>query len=613
MSPPSVQLTGARLGFGGPPVLDGFDLSLAPGERAALIGRNGAGKSTLMGVIAGAVALDGGTRFVQPGLRVGRLAQMPDLAGHTTLRDYVTAGLPADLADETHRADAMLDGVGLDGDRSAQALSGGEARRAALARALAGAPDVLLLDEPTNHLDLPTIEWLEEVVAKYRGAAIIVSHDRAFLSRVTNRVLWLDRGELRRRDTGFGGVEDWIAEVEAAEDAAIARRDKRIASETHWLREGLTARRKRNQGRVRALEALRRERREHRGRQGTAQLAATAAEAGGRRVISAEAIGVSVGDGPDRRSLFGGFSSRIMRGDRIGIIGPNGAGKTTLVRTLIGERPPSEGTIDHGTGLQIAYFDQTRETLGDDKSLKEILCPDGGDQVMVGDQPRHVASYLGDFLFDPSRLYSPVKSLSGGERNRLLLARLFARPSNLLVLDEPTNDLDLETLELLEEVLSGYAGTLLLVSHDRAFLDRLVTSILSVEGDGVVRETVGGFEDYRRERSARLAEEAEKRRPAGTAPGSGPPREVRPKSTGRTKKLGYKDQRELEQLPDRIEALTADIEKLEAALADADLYARDPKAFGDQTARLQSRQAELEAAEERWLELAELAESLAQG
>ena len=609
MSPPSVQLTGASLGFGGPPVLDGIDLALAAGERAALIGRNGAGKSTLMGVIAGMAALDKGTRFVQPGLQVGWLAQMPDLAGHATLRDYVAAGLSADLADEIHRADAMLDGVGLDADRSATALSGGEARRAALARALAGDPDVLLLDEPTNHLDLPTIEWLEDVVAKYRGAAIVVSHDRAFLSRVTNRVLWLDRGTMRRREAGFDGVEDWITEVEAAEDAAIARREKRIASETHWLREGLTARRKRNQGRVRALEALRRERREHRGRQGTAQLAASAAETGGRRVVDAQAIGVSVGEGAAWRSLFSGFSCRILRGDRIGIIGPNGAGKTTLVRTLIGDATPTEGAVTHGTGLEIAYFDQTRESLGDDKSLKEILCPDGGDQVMVGDRPRHVASYLGDFLFDPSRLHSPVRSLSGGERNRLLLARLFARPSNLLVLDEPTNDLDLETLDLLEDVLGGYAGTLLLVSHDRSFLDRLVTSIYSVEGDGVVRETIGGYEDYRRERAARLANGADKRR----APDAAAARDTKPKPAARARKLGYKDQRELEQLPERIEALTMEIARLEAALADPDLYARDAKAFGDRTAKLQARQAELEAAEERWLDLAEQAEALAQG
>ncbi|MCA8933638.1 MAG: ATP-binding cassette domain-containing protein, partial [Rhodospirillaceae bacterium] len=476
MAPPILQLTQARLAAGGTVLFDGLTLALAQGDRAALIGRNGAGKSTLLGVLAGRVALDGGELFVQPGKVVAELAQIPDFAGCATVADYVAAGLPAHLEPEDHRVDIVLDELDLDGARDPATLSGGEARRAGLARALVVQPDLLLLDEPTNHLDLPTIEWLEDRLAGWRGALLVVSHDRMFLSRLTNRVVWLDRGTVRVRSDGFRDVEGWIEAAYQEEEATLARMDKRIASETKWLREGLTARRKRNMGRVRALAELRSERRQRDGRPDAAKLAISEARSGGRIAIEAEGIAKSFAgpDGPVR--IVNGFSTRILRGDRVGVLGANGAGKTTLVRLLTGELVPDGGTVRHGTGLEIAYFDQSRASLDPALSVRRALLPEGGDQVHLGERTRHIASYLRDFLFDPGRMDSPVSSLSGGERNRLLLARLFARPSNLLVMDEPTNDLDLETLDLLEDVLGEYAGTLLLVSHDRDFLDRLVTS-----------------------------------------------------------------------------------------------------------------------------------------
>ncbi len=618
--PPLIALRGATLGFGGRPLFAGLDVALAPGDRACLVGRNGSGKSTLLMALAGQVELDAGARFLQPGTRIGYLPQTADLSGFATVLDYVAAGLPPDQAGETFRAEAALAPLGLDPGRDPRPLSGGEARRAALARALAADPEVLLLDEPTNHLDLPAIEGLEQTLAGFRGALLVVSHDRTFLSRVSNRTLWLDRGRLLVRDHGFAGFDEWAEAVYAAEERAEARLDKRIAAETHWLREGLTARRRRNQGRVRALQQMRADRREHQGRQGTAKLDPAEATAGGRLVIEAEDIAKRFpgSDGTGETVIVCGFSSRIQRGDRIGVIGPNGAGKTTLVRILIGDIPPDRGTVRLGANIEPAYFDQRRAALDPETSLRRVLDPAGGEQVFVGGRPRHVAGYLRDFLFDPARLDSPVKSLSGGERNRLLLARLFARPSNLLVLDEPTNDLDMDTLDLLEDVLGDYGGTLILVSHDRDFLDRLVTSVIAVEGGGDVAEYVGGYSDYARQRPAAP--------PSATAPSAAPPSAAGPSATapsaaGRAKetaprprtaprKLGYKQQRELDELPGRIEALTAEAAALEAALADAELYTRAPNVFAAKTSRLNAVQAELAAAEERWLELAELAERL---
>ncbi|MEQ8966041.1 MAG: ABC-F family ATP-binding cassette domain-containing protein, partial [Azospirillaceae bacterium] len=500
-APPLIALKSATLAFAERTLFDGIDVALTPGDRASLIGRNGSGKSSLMGVLAGRVALDAGERFVQPGAHLAELGQEPDLPADTNLAEAVAAGLPADRAEETYRAEAMLEAVGLDPARTTAALSGGEARRAALARALVGEPDILLLDEPTNHLDLPTIEWIEARLSAFRGALLVISHDRAFLERVSTRMLWLDRGRMHVTDRGFAAFEDWAEELREAEDKAADRLDKRIAAETKWLREGLTARRKRNQGRVRRLTAMRAERRERVGRTGAAALA-VAESASGKLVLEAEGLVKSVSgpDGPKR--LIDGFSTRIMRGDRIGVVGPNGAGKTTLVRLLMGALPPDAGSLRLGVGVEPVYFEQSRESLAPESTVRDVLAPQGGDRIRVGERDVHLATYLKDYLFDPSRLDSPIRSLSGGERNRLQLARLFARPANLLVLDEPTNDLDMETLDVLEDVLGDYAGTLILVSHDRDFLDRLVTSVIAVEGGGVVREYVGGFWDYRRQAEA---------------------------------------------------------------------------------------------------------------
>ena len=608
MAAPILQLTLASLSISGKPLFDGLTLTLSPGDRAALIGRNGAGKSTLLGVLAGRVVLDGGDRFVQPGRSVAELAQAPDFTGIATVADYVAGGLPPHLADDHHRVDRVLDDLRLDGAANPATCSGGEARRAGLARALAGAPDILLLDEPTNHLDVPTIEWLERWLTGFRGAVLVVSHDRMFLSRITNQVVWLDRGTARLRGDGFRDVEAWMEQVYAEDAAATARMDKRIASETQWLREGISARRRRNQGRVRALSALRQDRRERVGRTGVAKLEAAEAGTGGRIAIEAEGLTKRFASPDGDRMIVDRFSARILRGDRIGILGANGAGKTTLVRLLTRDMAPDDGSVRHGTGLQIAYFDQTRASLNPTHTVRQALLPEGGDHVQVGDTSRHIASYLQDYLFDPGRLDSPIASLSGGERNRLLLARLFARPSNLLVLDEPTNDLDLETLDLLEDVLGGYAGTLLLVSHDRDFLDRLVTAVFAVEGEGRVDEYVGGYTDYVRQRPADLGGRVPKKALAASA--DLPPAPAATAKPARKRKLSFGEQRDLDTLPARIEALEREIATLQADLADPALFTKNPGAFDAKTARLSAADTERQAAEDRWLAVAELAESL---
>ncbi|NBB82018.1 MAG: ATP-binding cassette domain-containing protein [Alphaproteobacteria bacterium] len=603
--PPLIALKNARLGYGGRPLFDGIDVQLTAGDKAVLVGRNGSGKSTLMKALGGLVDLDSGERFVQPGTRVAYLEQEPDLAGHATIADYVADGLPADRRADAWRVDAALAPVGLDGGRPTAGLSGGEARRAALARLIAGDPDVLLLDEPTNHLDLPTIEWLEDWLGGFRGALLLISHDRRFLERLGRRMLWLDRGRLHVTDRGFDAFDTWTAEIGEAEEKAADRLDKKIASETHWLREGLTARRKRNMGRVRELQRMREERRARVARPGVAKLDPAEAKQGGTLVLEAEGLVKDV-PGPDGpRRVVDGFSTRLVRGDRVGVIGPNGAGKTTLVRMLIGSLAPDAGTVRLGPTVEPVYFDQTRASLDAEARVRDVLLPEGGDRLQVGDRMVHIASYLRDFLFDPSRMESPLKSLSGGERNRLLLARLFARPSNLMVLDEPTNDLDMETLDLLEEVLADYAGTLILVSHDRDFLDRLVTSIVAVEGDGRIDETVGGYEDHLRQR--------------GSAPAGGgrPDRTTAPQATPAPKpkkpqtKLSYKEQRALDHLPGEVEALEAEIARLTAELADPGLYTRDPARARAATERLEAAQAEKTEKEDRWLALAEKAEALA--
>ncbi|HXQ42514.1 MAG TPA: ATP-binding cassette domain-containing protein [Candidatus Udaeobacter sp.] len=585
-APPIAALDQARIGFGGRALFEALSFGIGKGERVALVGANGSGKSTVLKALAGAIDLDAGKRFLQPGLSVALLAQEPDFSGFDRLADFVAGDhAPA------HRAAALLDRLGLDGARDPAGLSGGEARRAALARSLAAEPDLLLLDEPTNHLDLPSIEWLEALLLDFSGALVFVSHDRAFLRRISSRVLWLDRGRLHELDAGFERFEEWSAEILESEEREARRLDKRIEAETYWYNRGITARRRRNEGRRRQLMALRAERAGRILQPGRAALAADTAPAGGQLVIEAKNIAKSI----EGRPILHGFSTRIMRGDRIGIVGANGAGKTTLLRLLLGETPPDRGSIRWGTKLISAYFDQRRAALAEDATLWRTLAPEGGDSIMVRGVQKHVVGYLGEFLFDERQALMPVSRLSGGERARLLLARLFAAPSNLLVLDEPTNDLDLESLDLLEEVLAGYDGTVLLVSHDRDFLDRLVTSIIVMPGDGSAIERAGGYSDLPPDLHPRM-------RPAGV---KRPARLAKPAAPREPKarRMSYNEQRELERLPVAIERLSAQLAALEAELADPGFYKRDRQSYEEAAARLGNTRRDLAAAEERWLEL----------
>lgn len=592
MAPPLVTLRGLRLTLGDADLFSGLDLTIGPRDRLCLVGRNGSGKSTLMRIIAGQVAADDGEIFVKPGTRVAYLPQEPDMSGFATVADYLHAELGDHEIDAAYRAALLLDAVKLDPAGDPSRLSGGEARRAAIARALMAEPELLLLDEPTNHLDLPTIQWLEATLAARRGALVTISHDRAFLDAVATATLWLDRGVLRRNDAGFAGFESWSETLLTQEAEARAKLDKLIAEETRWSVEGISARRKRNQGRLRRLHGLRAERARQIDRLGRARLDIQSGEGSGKVVIEATDIGKRYGD----TQVIEGYSTRILRGDKVGLIGPNGAGKTTLLKLLTGQLAPDQGRVSLGTNLTPSYFDQKRAALDPDLSLWETLCPAGGDKVVVNDRPRHVVSYLRDFLFDDRQARSPVASLSGGERNRLLLAKLLAAPTNLLILDEPTNDLDMDTLDLLQELLSDYDGTLLLVSHDRDFLDRVVTSSIVLEGDGRAVDYAGGYSDYIAQRPPRAPPAA-----AATKPKSRPA--PPPVAAKKPTKLSYKDQRDLARLPDEIAALESEITELEARLADADFYSRDPAGFQATADTLDARRARLEQAETRWLEL----------
>ncbi|HEY2659384.1 MAG TPA: ATP-binding cassette domain-containing protein [Caulobacteraceae bacterium] len=594
---PMIALKDVRLADGPRQLFDGVDLALEPGVRACLVGRNGAGKSTLMRILAGLTEADAGDRFLSPSSRVVFLAQEPAILGDSLL-DYATAG-----GAETHEAEAALEAFGLDPARSTAALSGGEARRAALARAFAERPDVLLLDEPTNHLDIFAIQTLEEQLRASRCAALIVSHDRAFLESSTQRCFWLEDRRIWRLDKGFAAFDDWSTKIAADQAEELRRLSKAIERETYWFYRSITAQRTRNEGRARELNAMRQRKAEMlRDQTGSMNMAVAAGSASGQRVVEAKGISKAYDD----RVLIKGFSTRIQRGDRIAIVGPNGAGKTTLVKLLLGEIPTDSGSIKLGTNLAIAYVDQSRAQLKPEATLWDTLAPHGGDQVMVQDRPRHVAAYARDFLFQDSQLRQPVASLSGGERNRLLLARALAQPTNLLILDEPTNDLDMDTLDLLEGVLADYDGTLILVSHDRDFIDRLATSTIALDGRGGVAETPGGWKDFIRQNPNFFD------RSGSPAPAAKPAVKAAP-AEKRLVKLTYKDQRRLEELDALMPRLAGEIAIMEKSLDDAGLYARDPKAFDELMAALDKTRVRLSTAEEEWLELEEKKEALAAG
>ncbi len=590
MAAPILSYEGLGLVQGSGWLFRDLDIHVGVRDRLALIGRNGAGKTTLLKLLGARVDADEGRRTIVPGTRVVLLEQEPDLRGVVTLRDYVMGG---DDAPISHEADAIADQLGIDLSRDAVSASGGERRRAAIVRALAQDPDVLLLDEPTNHLDIAAIEWLEDWLKRFRGAFVVISHDRTFLTRLTKQTLWLDRGTIRRAEICFGGFEAWTEQVYAEEARAAERLDARLKIEEHWLLRGVTGRRRRNQGRLSKLKDMRAERAAMMGPQGAANLVTGTDDARSKIVIDAKHVSKSYGD----RTIIDDLTLRVARGDRIGIIGRNGAGKSTLLKLLTGEIEPDTGSIRQAKTLDAVVIDQQRSLMAPEKTVREVVT-DGGDWIEVLGVKKHIHGYLKEFLFDPNMVEAKVASLSGGERSRLLLAREFARPSNLLVLDEPTNDLDLETLDLLQEVIADYDGTVLIVSHDRDFLDRTVTITLGLDESGTVDVVAGGYEEWERQRTRK----PETKRASAKA---APPPAAAPRT-----KLTYKDQRDYELLPKRIEELDALIAKHEKAMADPDLYTRNPTSFAGHGAAIDKARAEKEAAELRWLELAEQVETL---
>lgn len=600
--PPIMTLTDIALTFGGDPLFDGLSLAVHPGERIALVGRNGSGKSTLLKLMAGQIKPDSGSIFIQPGQHIAMMAQDPDFGDAASLADWVRAGLHDD---EFYRADIALDGVKLNGDIAPAAASGGERRRAALARLLAQDADLMLLDEPTNHLDIEMIGWLESELASTQKAFVLISHDRAFLRALTRTTLWVDRGQVRRQDKGFAQFEEWRDKVFEDEDMQRHKLNRLIKAEGRWAVEGISARRKRNMGRVRRLADLRAERSAQIRRAGVAAMEFEAAPKSGALVVDAKSISKSYGT----RCLVRDLTLRIQRTERIALVGPNGAGKTTLLNMLTGALQPDSGTIKLGSNLVPAVFDQNRAQLDQKQTLWTALTEDpviGGagrnDQILVRGTPRHVVGYLKDFLFAEEQMRSPVSALSGGERARLLLARLMAQPSNLLILDEPTNDLDVETLDLLQELIDDYDGTVLLVSHDRDFIDRIATTTLVLDGTGTVTVYAGGYSDYLAQRSA--AESA----PAVMAkkPTATPKPAPQPQRAG----LSFTESHRLKVLPDEMASMEADITRLIELLATPDLYTKDPARFAKATEALSDRQAKLAAAEEEWLHLEEKASAL---
>ncbi|HEV7233441.1 MAG TPA: ABC-F family ATP-binding cassette domain-containing protein [Sphingorhabdus sp.] len=595
--PPILAFENLALQQGGGWLFQDIDLFIGARDRLALIGRNGAGKTTLMKLVAGIVEADKGTRTIVPGTNIVMLEQDPDVAAFPTLLDFAVSG---EKGPPEHAVQAIADQLGIDLSREARTASGGERRRAAICRALASEPDLLLLDEPTNHLDLSAIEWLEEWLTRYRGAFMVISHDRTFLTRLTKQTFWLDRGLLRRNEIGFGGYDAWTERV-YAEDARNAERlDAKLKIEAHWLERGVTARRKRNQGRLAKLWEMRAARAAMIGPQGTAKLAAASDDSKTKTVINAENVGKSFGE----RVIIRDFTLRIQRGDRIGIVGANGTGKTTLIRMLTGETKPDSGSITLSPTLTGIVIDQQRKLLSPEKRVRDVLA-DGSDWIDVRGVRKHVQGYLKEFLFDPSLIEARIGTLSGGEQSRILLAREFAREANLLVLDEPTNDLDLETLDLLQEVIADYDGTVLIVSHDRDFLDRTVTLTLGLDGSGKVDIIAGGYADWEAKRERRDKPETRSKPPKVT------PVAAPAATASRPAKLSYKDQRDYDLLPARIAKIEADIAKAEAELHDPALYTRNPARFAALTKQIETARAEKEAAEERWLQLAMLVEERA--
>ncbi|WP_082649602.1 ABC-F family ATP-binding cassette domain-containing protein [Leisingera aquaemixtae] len=596
---PLLQMSGISLTFGGDPVFSNLDLVVQPGDRVALVGRNGSGKSTLMKVMAGIVEADQGDIVVPPGKSVGYMEQDPKMEGFATLGDFAASELDPG---EMYKVERAGEGLKFDPARPVETASGGERRRAALAKLMAEAPDLMLLDEPTNHLDIEAITWLENELKGTRAAFVLISHDRAFLRALTRATQWVDRGEVRRQEKGFEDFEAWRDKVWEDEDMQRHKLNRLIKSESRWAVEGISARRKRNMGRVRALQDLKAERAGQIKRQGAAEMALEAGPKSGRKVIEAEGLSKAFGG----KQIVRDFSLKVQRGDRVAFVGPNGAGKTTLLKMLLGMEEPDAGKVQLGTNLEIALFDQTRDQLDGDSTLWENLTADPllgisgkADQVMVRGQPKHVVGYLKEFLFDERQARAPVRSLSGGEKARLLLARLMARSSNLLVLDEPTNDLDVETLDLLQELLDNYDGTVLLVSHDRDFLDRVATTTIAMEGDGKATAYAGGWSDYIAQRGPlEVAERPEKVKPAK----SKPKQEAQPKDG-----LSFKEKHRLEALPGEIERLEAEIGKLQELMSDPELFTREPVKFKKATEALVERQEKLAAAEEEWLLLEEKA------
>ena len=592
MAAPILSYEGLALVQGTGWLFQDLDIYVGARDRLALIGRNGAGKTTLLKLLAGRIEPDKGKRTIVPGTHVVLLEQEPDFTGYATLMDYAIGGAnpPAE-----HEVAAIADQLGIDMAREAASASGGERRRAAIARALAQNPDVLLLDEPTNHLDLAAIDWLEGWLSRFSGAFVAISHDRTFLTRLTRQTLWLDRGGIRRKEIGFGGFDAWMEAIYAEETRAAEKLDAKLKLEAHWLQRGVTARRRRNQGRLEKLIEMRATRAAMIGGPGVAKLGLANDDVRSKSVIVADHISKRFGD----RTIIKDFDFRVQRGDRIGIVGANGAGKSTLLKLLTGEIEPDEGKVTLAPTLDGIVIDQQRSLLSPEKTVRDILA-DGGDWVEVRGVKKHVQGYLKDFLFDPSVAEASVAALSGGERSRLLLAREFARESNLLVLDEPTNDLDLETLDLLQEVIADYAGTVLLVSHDRDFLDRTVTVTLGLDGSGKVDIVAGGYADWEAKRSKPASAKA-KAAGADTVPP--PPPQAR-------RKLSYKDQRDYDLLPDRIEAIEKEMAGIETELSDGSLFTRDNAHFSALTAKLDALRSEKAAAEDRWLALAEEVDAL---